>query len=118
MDIGKLNRRIEVLKYEVQKDLFGGEDGEWVAVDRLWAFIQPVSGKEFFSEQQVQAEVTTTITIRYNPRINVMNRVKYQDKLYEIIGVSDEYTDHRATVLNCKEMTSVGLQCKAKKNKV
>ena len=34
MDIGELNRRIEVLKYFVERDAYGGEDGRWLPVNR------------------------------------------------------------------------------------
>ena len=112
MKIGNLNRRVEVLAFFKTKDEYGGEDGEWVVVDCLWARIEPISGTEYFQAQTVNAETVAKITIRYNPKINVMHRIRYQETLYEIIGVSDEKTAHRTTILNCKEMVNHGLQCK------
>ena len=113
MKIGGLNRRIEILEYFAEKDEYGGKDGEWRVVKNLWAKIEPVSGTEYFQAQTVNAETVAKITIRYNPKINVMHRVRYQNTLYEIIGVSDERTEHKATILNCKEMVNNGLQRKA-----
>ena len=113
MKIGGLNRRIEILEYFAEKDEYGGKDGEWRVVNNLWAKIEPVSGTEYFQAQTVNAETVAKITIRYNPKINVMHRVRYQNILYEIIGVSDERTEHKATILNCKEMVNNGLQRKA-----
>ena len=113
MKIGGLNRRIEILEYIAEKDEYGGKDGEWRVVNNLWAKIEPVSGTEYFQAQTVNAETVAKITIRYNPKINVMHRVRYQNTLYEIIGVSDERTEHKATILNCKEMVNNGLQRKA-----
>ena len=115
MTIGELNRRITLLKYKVERDAYGGEDGEWVAVSRLWAKIEPSSGTEFWQAQQVQAEHTTKITIRYNPKIDVMCRLQYADKTYEIIGIGDLTTSHRWTIITAKEMVSDGLQRKAEK---
>ena len=112
MDIGKLNRRVEVLRFFTTRDEYGGEVGEWKVVDRLWASIIPVSGSEYFQSQTVNAETIIKVTIRYNPRIDVMNRIRYQGNLYEIIGVVDDKTAHRATILNCKEMVNNGLQRK------
>lgn len=112
MKIGGLNRRIEILEYVAVKDEYGGEDGEWKVLDRIWAKIEPISGTEYFQAQTVNAETVAKITIRYNPKINVMHRIRYQETLYEIIGVSDEKTAHRTTILNCKEMVNHGLQCK------
>jgi len=115
MTIGELNRRITLLKYKVERDAYGGEDGEWVAVSRLWAKIEPSSGTEFMQAQQVQAEHTTKITIRYNPKIDVMCRLQYADKTYEIIGIGDLTTSHRWTIITAKEMVSDGLQRTAEK---
>lgn len=113
MNIGKLNRRVEILRFFTRRDAYGGEDGKWEAVAKVWASIEPISGTEYMSGQQVNAETTTKITIRYNPEINVMHRIRYGEKLYEIIGISDAETAHTTTILNCKEMVDNGLQRKA-----
>lgn len=113
MDIGELNRRVEILKYFVKRDAYGGEDGRWLPVGRVWAKIEPVSGTEYFTSQQVSGETVTKITIRFYAGLDVMHRIRYTDKLYEIIGISDADTTHRWTVINCKEMVGDGLQRKA-----
>lgn len=109
MKIGGLNRRVEVLEYFTTRDEFGGEVGEWKVVDTLWATIDPVSGTEYFQAQTVNAETVVKITLRYNPKITVLNRIRYQNAVYEIIGVADSKTAHRATILNCKERVNDGL---------
>ena len=62
MKIGNLNRRISILKYEVTRDEYGGEQREWVVQRTLWARIEPVSGTEYFKAEQVEAQNITTIT--------------------------------------------------------
>lgn len=113
MDIGKLNRRVEILQFFKDRDEFGGEIGEWKSVAKVWAAISPVSGTEQMFAQQVTAEAVVKITIRYLPWLNVMHRIKYGDKLYEIIGSLDNETAHTKTIINCKEMVSDELQRKA-----
>ena len=56
MNIGDLNRRIEVLQFFEDRDDYGGVDGEWLPVGRVWAKIEPGSGTEYFAKQQVNAE--------------------------------------------------------------
>jgi SPP1 family predicted phage head-tail adaptor len=107
--IGNLNRRVEVLAFFKKKDEYGGEDGEWGVVDCLWAKIEPISGTEYFQANTINAETVVKITLRYNPKITVLNRIRYQNSTYEIIGVSDEKTAHQVTILNCKEMVNNGL---------
>ena len=109
MNIGNLNRRISILKYEVTRDEYGGEQREWVVQRTLWARIEPVSGTEYFKSQQVEAQNITTITIRYRTDISVLNRIKYLDKTYEIIGISDNFTNHKILTLNCKEIVGYGV---------
>ncbi len=116
MDIGKLNRRVQVLTYVVTRDDFGGEDGVWTTTQNLWANINSNNGTEFYNNQKVNADVTTVITIRFNPKLDVMNRIKYLDKIFEIVGVIDEDTDHKVMKLNCKELVSDGLQRKAEES--
>ena len=50
--------------------------------------------------------------MRFYAGLTVMHRIRYRDKLYEIIGISDEDTAHRWTVANCKELVGDGLQRK------
>ena len=110
MTIGELNRRIEVLENQVKRDEYGGEESNWITVGRVWAKVEPSSGKEFLAGQQVQAEATTKFTIRFYHALNVMHRIRYQDKTYEIISVGDLETSHKWTVVMAKEMVSDGLQ--------
>lgn len=109
MDIGRLNRRVDILEYVVSRDEYGGENGEWRKVKSIWAYIKPISGTEFFSKEQPEAENTTTIIVRFNPHISVLNRIKYKNKTYEIIGVNDSNTDHEEMILNCKEKVEYGI---------
>lgn len=109
MDIGRLNRRINILKYDVTRDEYGGEEREWVVYKTIWAYIKPISGTEQFRSQQPEAQNTTTIIIRYRTDINVLHRIGYKDKTYEIIGISDNDTDHKTLTINCKEIVSYGV---------
>ena len=116
MDIGKLNRRVEILRFFKDRDEYGGEVGEWRAVAKVWAAITPVSGTEQMFAQQVTAEAVVKITIRYLPWLDVMHRIRYGEKLYEIIGAMDADTSHTKTILNCKEMVLDELQRKAEES--
>ena len=109
MLIGKLNRKVKILKCIITRDTFGGEEKDWILDHEVWASIETTSGKEYFNREKVTAEATCTITIRYNPNITVLNRIEYNGKLYEIVGVYDDNAEHKATILNCKEIINYGL---------
>lgn len=109
MDIGSLNRRIEVLQFFEERDSLGGVVGLWQTVGRVWANIEPKTGSEYFQNQQINAESNVTITMRFYAGISALNRVRYQDKTYEIVAVADTCTEHKSTVLTCKEITNNGI---------
>ncbi len=111
MDIGKLNRRVEILQFFKHRDAFGGEIGEWKSVAKAWAAITPSSGTEHIFAQQVTAEKVVKITIRYCQWLTVLHRIRYGDKIYEIVGELDNETAHKATIINAKELVSDGIQC-------
>lgn len=116
MDIGKLNRRVEILQFFKSRDEYGGEVGEWKAVAKAWVEIIPVSGTEQILAQQVTAEKVVKITMRYCPWLTVLHRIKYGSKVYEIVGEIDVRTAHSTTTLSAKELVSDGLQCKTKES--
>jgi SPP1 family predicted phage head-tail adaptor len=113
MDIGSLNRRVEILQFFKSRDKYGGEVGEWKPVAKVWAAIIPASGSEQMLSQHVTAEAVVKITIRYCHWLTVLHRIRYGDKVYEIVGAPDNETAHRATIINCKELVSNELQRKA-----
>lgn len=109
MDIGRLNRRVDILVFQKERDEYGGEIGKWIKYKTVWAHVAPISGTEVFRSQQVDAQNVTTITIRYRKDVTVLNRIKYLDKTYEIIGNPDVNSDHKMMRLNCKEIVSYGV---------
>ncbi|GAB4274628.1 phage head closure protein [Thermincola ferriacetica] len=75
----------------------------WFDVVTVWARIRDLSGREYFAAQQVQAEVSTEITIRYREGINTNMRVKYGSRIF---GIQSIIPDERKTELRlmCKEV--------------
>lgn len=117
MNIGKLNRKVEILTFVWNRDSYGGQEGKWVTTDIKWAKIEPVSGTEYYTSQQVSAETIVKITLRFTTSVTVLNRIRYGTSVYEIIGVSDDKMSHKATILDCKEIVNDELQRKATEGK-
>ncbi len=63
--IGKLRHQVEILKPIISKDALGQEVENLEVQKTVWASIEPLSGKEYFSAKQVNSEVNIKITIRY-----------------------------------------------------
>ena len=116
MLIGRLNQRVEILELQEERDSFGAVVGKWKTVQQLWANIKPGIGSEHLTNQQVEGDENCIITIRFNPAVNKTHRLRYGSKTYEIVGVRDDETDHRWTIITAKEIENGNLLCETTEN--
>ncbi len=63
MEIGKMNRRVNILECIVVRDEYGGEEKSWIVKKSVWANIKPVSGTEVFKAQQVEAHFVLLLVV-------------------------------------------------------
>jgi len=83
MQAGKLRHRITIQENQSSaKDIYGAPVDNWVDLWICWANIEPLSGREYFASQQIQAEQVTRFRIRY-PRLQIWPgmRIKYRDQV-------------------------------------
>lgn len=71
--------------------------------NKVWANIQPLTGREIFQAQQVYPEADTLITIRYRLNVTTAMRVLYGTRTYDIKDVNDVEERHRRIDLTCVE---------------
>ncbi|MFC1121884.1 phage head closure protein [Pasteurella multocida] len=103
MNIGKLRHRITLQKQVNTLNEYGASVTEWHDVKTIWAEVRPLAGREYFSAQQVQSEVTTQIFIRYLPEILPTMRVKFGERFFEIVSVINANEQNIYLQLMCKE---------------
>lgn len=110
MRAGELRHRVTIqyLPPEDQRarDPFGSVIEEWIDYATVWAAVEPLSGREYFSAQQMNAEVTTNIRIRYLSGVTPSMRVKWGERLYNIQSVINVRERNRELHLMCKEVAS------------
>lgn len=107
MDIGKLRHRITIQRQVNEVNDYGAPVTIWKNVATVWADIRPLSGREYFSAQQVQSEVTTQIWIRYHQGIVPTMRIKFGKRLFAIVSVINAQERNITLQLLCKEGGSV-----------
>lgn len=103
LSIGKLRHRITIQAYTTIKNSFGEEVKVWADYAVVSASVEPMSGKELFTAQQLHAEATTQIIIRYLGGLNTSMRVVFNNKIYDILYVSNKEERNIAIYLLCKE---------------
>lgn len=104
MRIGDLRHRITLQKAERIRDSYGGEQLQWVDFARVWAAIYPLNGREYLAAQQINAEVSTKIVIRYLKGVEPTMRVNFKDRYFEILSVIHMAERKKELQLMCKEV--------------
>lgn len=79
IETGKLNRRIEILNYDLTP-LF-----------QVWANIRPVTSREMMRNGALISDDLFTIAIRHMSGLNITQKVLYRDRIYNIINISEDY---------------------------
>jgi SPP1 family predicted phage head-tail adaptor len=87
---GKLDRRLEVLVLEEQRDPLSGEARlAWALLATVWAEVLPGPGGERYGDQQRVATNATRFRIRYRDDVTPLNRLRYRGREYDIHGVQE-----------------------------
>jgi len=108
MDAGRMDKRISIEAQATTRNAIGEPVTAWAPLAAVWASIEPLRGREFWAQQQVQSEVTTRIRIRYRAGITPAHRVRHAGRIYNIHSVIDPKERHEELQLMCMEGPSNG----------
>ena len=105
MRAGTLRQRVQLQEKQVVRDTFGAEVVTWATLATVWGAVEPLQGREFLDAQQIQAEISTRIRMRYRGDITVSpeKRVVWGAHVYDVLAVIEPETRRRELVLMCKE---------------
>jgi SPP1 family predicted phage head-tail adaptor len=104
MIIGKRQKRVGVQSKQTVRDEAGGAITTWVTDDTIWAHIAPATGKELYAGEQVKAELTHKITIRYYSGLTTENRLIYGTRIFDINFIRNIDERDCYQELFCKEV--------------
>lgn len=105
MRAGRLSRRVTIQERVESQNATGEVVWTWQDVCEVWAEIAAVSGREFFSAQQIQSNVTHTVLIRWRSGIVAKMRVVENVTCSETV-----YYDIEAPLANARR-TELRLMC-------
>jgi SPP1 family predicted phage head-tail adaptor len=93
MDAGQFNRRITIQRRVTTVNENGMEIETWTDSYLCWAYVNGISGTEFWSAQAVQAEQTVVFTVRYcrfMKELDTMDfRILFDGKPYDIKNIDN-----------------------------
>ncbi len=106
MKAGRLRDRISVERRVNSLNDFSESKGVWTVLADLWAAVEPLGGREFFSAQQVQSDITTRIVCRYASAlsdVSAADRIRHGSVVYDIRSVIDVDSRHRELQFMCTQ---------------
>jgi len=103
MVAGRLRHQITIQEQTTTQDEYGQAIETWTAIATVRASIEPIRGKEYFSSNERNAEVTTKITIRHISGIYPNMRIIYQNKAYDIKDVINYQERNHMMELMCTQ---------------
>jgi len=100
--VGALRHQVTVEQPVEAQDAAGAVTKTWTSVATPWAAVEPMRGQERFLAQQVAADVTHKITMRYESALASMTpkwRVSLGSRRFDLLAVLDP--GERDTAIEC-----------------
>jgi SPP1 family predicted phage head-tail adaptor len=103
MRAGRLRHRLVLQSQTETRDAHGAAVIAFTTEATVWGGIEPLSGREYFAQQQIQNEVSVRIVIRFYSGLDESWRVVNNGKVYSILSVINENERDRMMTLMCSK---------------
>ncbi|MCK9569544.1 phage head closure protein [Candidatus Pacearchaeota archaeon] len=87
MNIGKLRHRITLQSPTATLNAIHETVDTWTDVDTVWAAIEPNTGTWYYAAKQANSNVKGRVRIRYRSDIEATWRIKFGDRILNIISI-------------------------------
>lgn len=78
MNSGMLRQKVKIQKYEKGQDEIGNPKGQWIDYKTLYAYVNGISGKEYWAAATVHQENTIEFVFRWKPFFCNLNTREYR----------------------------------------
>ncbi len=102
MIIGRMNRRIELLKEEKLPDGVGGYVKSLKIVAKIWAEFRNTNFNTALKNADVVSDISREISIRKRSDVKKGWKISYKEDMYEVIHTYD--ISKETTMLVCREI--------------
>lgn len=89
VNIGELKHRIIFQRLTTSINDNGFEVKTWEPFKTVWAKVENLHGREYFTAAHVKAERTVKFTIRYLEDIDETMKILFKDKIYNITFIDN-----------------------------
>ncbi len=105
MRAGRLRHRLEIQTVTETLNTYGEPTKTWATDATRWGAIEPLTGRERFQANQVQAETTHTVRMRYYA-LSAKQRIKHGSRYFYIENVINTDERNIETIAMVKEDVS------------
>lgn len=104
MRAGTLKKRITFQRpVEGSADALNEKAVTWASIVTVSASVLPQTSREFYRAQQVIAEMTHLLSIRYRSGIDETLRIKFGKRILKIVSVLNDEEGNRELLIACVE---------------
>ena len=102
---GRLRQRVtlEAPPEPQDTDAYGDPNDIWVAVADVAAEVEELGGTRLIAAQQLTADATYTVTVRWRPGVTPRMRLNYGGKLLNVLSVQNPDSLKIWLVMHCGE---------------
>lgn len=105
MEAGRLKHRGKIQQASEVANSFGEMVPTWADALTRYCSINPLSGQELFAAQQVQAEVTHKIKMRYTAGLTPKMRLVYAGRVFNFLNIlNTDEENYELTILAKEEV--------------
>ncbi len=103
MRSGSLRHRVLIQRPQAVQSASGEVTDGWATVASTYASVRPITGRERLTADQVQADVTHTIMMRYRGDFDPTYRVSFRGRTFHIESVINRDERNRSLELLARE---------------
>lgn len=104
MNPGQFRTRIMVQKKLITHNSYNEQIESWKDSFDLWADVINTGGGEFYAAQKLNAMTTAVFRTRYVSSISTLDRIKYGNRIFEILFINDISEKHIELLISAKEV--------------
>ena len=106
MRSGRLRSRLVLQSKTYTTNAYGEQVVGWSTEATVWGAIEPLSGKEFLAQQQIQAETMVRIVLRYRSDITTAWRITNDGLYYDVVDILNDGGRNRTLTIHCRQGVS------------
>ncbi len=95
---GRLRHTVQIERNTASLDSYGDETDSWALFATRRASIEPIRGREYWTAQEQESEITHRIMMRYDSKIGTIttkDRLRFKTRIFDIKSVLNNRETNR-----------------------